>query len=230
MQKGKPAPASIPRPPEESLHENNDAKFIARVLSGIEASLGEDWVRQQFYEYTHAILLQAHDQSRLLMSKRVHDKTKKLFLGNCHRISILKQSPEYTRMPENLWLWTDPLPLDNLLVMSQLRKFQVESHLHSVETQAIFADLDTALQTEASLQALICYLPESAGGLAVLAAGLFHAEAVVRCHTVRLLQRIDAFESTKVALKLNPFLSAALQRQEKKLSDILEKHENNDSL
>merc|ERR1712146_695713 len=106
-----------PRPPEESLHESADAKFIARVMSGIEASLNEDWVRQQFYEYTHSILLQAHDQSRLLMSKRVHDKTKKFFLANCHRINLLKRSTEYTRMPENLWLWTEPLPLDNLLVM-----------------------------------------------------------------------------------------------------------------
>lgn len=61
-QKGKPY-----NPPtksvDETLHESADAKFILSVLSGIDAKLGEEWVRAQFFEYTQAIILDAHDIS-----------------------------------------------------------------------------------------------------------------------------------------------------------------------
>lgn len=61
-QKGKPYNPP-PKSPDESLHESVDSKFILSVLSGVEAKLGEEWVRSQFFEYTQAILSDAHDIS-----------------------------------------------------------------------------------------------------------------------------------------------------------------------
>ncbi|CAE7491469.1 mesA [Symbiodinium microadriaticum] len=59
-QKGKQY-TPLPRPLEDTVHESADAKFISFVLSGLEARLGEEWVKTQFYEYTHEILMQAWD-------------------------------------------------------------------------------------------------------------------------------------------------------------------------
>jgi hypothetical protein len=62
-QKGKPyTPPS--RPAEETSHEAADSRFIQSILSGIEARLGEEWVRSQFFYYTDAILSDAHEVSR----------------------------------------------------------------------------------------------------------------------------------------------------------------------
>jgi hypothetical protein len=62
-QKGKPYTPPT-RSADESSHEAADSKFIQSILSGIEAKLGEEWVRSQFFYYTDSILSDAHEISR----------------------------------------------------------------------------------------------------------------------------------------------------------------------
>jgi hypothetical protein len=62
-QKGKPYAPPV-RSPDDTSHESPDSKFIQSVLSGIDAKLGEEWVRAQFFDYTQTILSDAHDISR----------------------------------------------------------------------------------------------------------------------------------------------------------------------
>lgn len=62
-QKGKPYTPPT-RSADDTSHESPDSKFIQSILSGIEAKLGEEWVRAQFFEYTQIILSDAHEISR----------------------------------------------------------------------------------------------------------------------------------------------------------------------
>jgi hypothetical protein len=62
-QKGKPYTPPV-RSADDTSHESPDLKFIQSVLSGIEAKLGEEWVRAQFFDYTQIILSDAHEISR----------------------------------------------------------------------------------------------------------------------------------------------------------------------
>ena len=41
---------------EETAHYSVDNKFVKAVISGINALIGEDWVRQQFYDHNSCIL------------------------------------------------------------------------------------------------------------------------------------------------------------------------------
>jgi hypothetical protein len=83
-----------------------DEKFIAGVLSGIQSKLGEEWVRQQFVDYTNNILYLAQNMA-LLKSKRLSEKKRKIMEANSFRATILRKAPEFLLIPTNPWLLVD---------------------------------------------------------------------------------------------------------------------------
>ncbi|KAG5182589.1 docking domain of Afi1 for Arf3 in vesicle trafficking-domain-containing protein [Tribonema minus] len=87
--------------------------------------------------------------------------------------------------------------------------------LDDQEVKEIFRDLDTALQSEASLQVLLGLMPESKGGIFVLGCGLMHGSAEVRAHALSLHRRLNAFESTRPAIyAMNDLLAMTYMRNE----------------
>eukprot|EP01041_Mallomonas_annulata_P003594 gene3594-7141_t len=101
---------------EHTEHEALDAKFIAVLIAGLEARLGEDWVQGQFHDYTFALLLQATDGAcgfdiANLEHIKLSDTTKKVYLANVHRASILSNTSEVKNMPLHPW---DSLEGDNV--------------------------------------------------------------------------------------------------------------------
>lgn len=96
-------------------HESSDLKFITGILQAMAVAgreLGEHWVKQQFYDYTNNIVIQAMDSlysSNRLVSKklrrysfrsnvghnsiqksyRLSDRTRRQFAANAHRARIL---------------------------------------------------------------------------------------------------------------------------------------------
>ena len=204
---------------------NMDEKFIAGVLSGIHSKLGEEWVRQQFVDYTNNILYLAQNMS-LLKSRRLSEKKRKLMEANSFRASILRKSPEFLLIPTNPWLLVKAKVEEADVIDAEkgdtlkyyIFRLQNEENIHPVfEAETIFYEL-SLLTTEASVQSLLTLLPESEGGLYPIAVGLLNPNPSVRLYAVRLLESIKKFPSTCPSLEgLNSMLSSAFARMQLKI-------------
>lgn len=227
-----PSTKSTTSPPEDNSHVRMDLKFIAAVMSGISANLGEHWVRQQFYDYTMNITNLAQDTSELIASLKLDDTIKKANVQNIARASALAESIEFQMAPTHPWKKTNssnvistesPEHNENLLQIESEDKSRLWNHVRRLQSErsinresdvvAIFKDLDECLKVEEDLQALLVMLPESTGGLTALACGFYHINPLVRFHTHNLFQKIGSFVSTKPAVEsLNSFVETALRR------------------
>lgn len=213
---------------EDAPHYAVDCKFIAGVISGNGLKLGEDWVRQQFLDYTSSILHFAQDKGTLLNPMRLHDKAKKLLEASSSRIALLEALPDFKDIPMHPWVWSResdepnaPEDVDFIMLKSFVRKLQLEvGQDHSNELENSFKHLERHLRSEKTLQALLTLMPESQDGLLPLAAGVFHPDPVVKLYATIILSRVQEFASTRPAFTaLNPMIISGYERQKKKLSD-----------
>lgn len=117
---------------EEAQHFQADNKFILAVTSGINARIGEDWVRRQFHDYTMNIINYIQDKNALMIqnplipaslnpssfasnlssqagsninTNKVDDRMKKFLDSNSLRMTLLEMTTEYQSMPSHLWVW-----------------------------------------------------------------------------------------------------------------------------
>jgi len=216
---------------EGNTYVHMDDKFITAVLSGIQSKLGEEWVRQQFIDYTNNILYLAQNMS-LLKSRRLSEKKRKIMEANSFRASILRKTPEFSRIPTNPWLLVDKnrlqketTTISNIIDSEKgdtlkyyVFRLQNEENIHPIfEAETMFYEL-SKLTTEADIQALLTLLPESEGGLYPIASGLFNPNPSVRLYTVQLLESIKKYSSTSPSLEgLNLMLSSAFTRVQQKI-------------
>jgi len=102
---GKPAARHLSY--EDMPHYNLDNKFAKAVLSGINALIGEDWVRQQFYDHTSSILHLALDldQNILQHNHKLNAVQRKFAEQNAARVKIIRQSAEFVEIPAHPWVW-----------------------------------------------------------------------------------------------------------------------------
>jgi len=216
---------------EGNTYINMDEKFIAGVLSGIQSKLGEEWVRQQFIDYTNNILYLAQNIS-LLKSRRLNEKKRKVLEANSFRANILRKNPEFLQTPSNPWILIDKNKIqDNNkdekdiidcekgdTLKYYIFRLQNEENIHpKYEAEKMYFEL-SRLKSEADIQALLTLLPESDGGLYPIAVGLFNPNPSVRLYTIQLLESIKKFPSTAPSLDgLNFMLLSALKNVESKM-------------
>ena len=215
----------------EEEEGNMDEKFITGVLSGIQSKLGEEWVRQQFIDYTNNILYLAQNIS-LLKSRRLNEKKRKVLEANSFRANILRKNPEFLQAPSNPWILIDKNKIqDNNkdekdiidcekgdTLKYYIFRLQNEENIHpKYEAEKMYFEL-SRLKSEADIQALLTLLPESDGGLYPIAVGLFNPNPSVRLYTIQLLESIKKFPSTSPSLDgLNFMLLSALKNVESKM-------------
>ena len=216
---------------EGNTYINMDEKFITSVLSGIQSKLGEEWVRQQFIDYTNNILYLAQNIS-LLKSRRLNEKKRKVLEANSFRANILRKNPEFLQAPSNPWILIDKNKIqDNNkdekdiidcekgdTLKYYIFRLQNEENIHpKYEAEKMYFEL-SRLKSEADIQALLTLLPESDGGLYPIAVGLFNPNPLVRLYTIQLLESIKKFPSTSPSLDgLNFMLLSALKNVESKM-------------
>merc|ERR1712000_623124 len=141
--------------------------------------------------------------------------------ANSHRVNILRNESEFKALPGNPWTWcssdggeSDSEKVDGEVLLSQLRRLQIEQDLDDMEVEAIFSLLDRGLVSEISLQCALYLLPVSQGSIQTIACGLLHRNSRVRNYTVRILKRFEKYPSTAPAFTaLNTFYKSALTRQ-----------------
>eukprot|EP01038_Epipyxis_sp_PR26KG_P009787 gene9787-13167_t len=114
---------------EDQPHYNVDNKFIVSVISGINVRLNEDWVRQQFYDYTHAILNHAQDLITAnpiatataitntnitgngfignLNESAMEESILKGIQANITRINLIMETKEFKDLPLHPWVWVN---------------------------------------------------------------------------------------------------------------------------
>lgn len=88
---------------DDNSHVRLDQKFINAVIAGINANLSENWVRQQFYDYTMNILNLARDSKSLSSSLRLDESVRKMNSRNMVRASILSENPEFSSLYLKPW-------------------------------------------------------------------------------------------------------------------------------
>jgi hypothetical protein len=231
LMSGNTASGGIAQAAEELLHITQDQKFYQTVWSGVQARIGEEWVRQQFLDYTTSIFMNTLDKGLFLNSAKLGERIKRTLDANIPRMAQLDACTEFQQMPSNLWAWTQSvdnkslsageIESNGLILKTYIRKLKYETGLDSKqETEVFFDFLEKHLVSESSLQALLVMLPESQGGIMTIAAGLFSSLPTVRLSTVQILHRMNEFASTRPALKsLDTFMRNAMERQTKKWKD-----------
>lgn len=320
-----PSRANLTANEEKQLHIAVDTRFIQGVVSGINALFGEEWVRQQFADYTGNLLTFIQDKNMLLHMSRLDDRTRHVAEANLQRLTILEGSSEFKDLPKHPWVWdkqstdassvsvanpaaaavtvattssgsntapaspernrsTTPVPPagDGIATSSiasaavppvppgplppmgnrsrntsssslpvsansstssmtqvgppsvsllsaasmfnplslktkllRLRLDQSVTFTREMETHLLMAE--KYLVSEVAMQGLVILFPESQGGLTPFAAGMFHASPIIRYCTLKLLNRIRVYPSTKAAFEgMNTFVLAGHQRLQEK--------------
>lgn len=184
------------------------------------------------------MILQANDEFHLnhFNERRMDSEICARYDANKYRVRLLKQSSEFLAMPSNPWVWSEDTPsivaavaqvelertctnsdlnyIDGDTLLSQLTRLQVETDMDDTDVAAIYSILNRGMQTEPSFQVLLSLLPESRHGLHPITSGLFHPSPSVRKHSVRLLQRMEMYFSTRPAFtNMNKFIKHAFERQ-----------------
>lgn len=110
--------------------------------------------------------------------------------------------------------------ISSLVLESTLRS-QVRRLFYSVppihphtEAPQIFHNVLKVLQSEDSVQALLCLLPQYLGGLDTIGMGLLHPNPSVRLSSVGIMEKVEEYSSTRIAVKcMNGALQVALKKQ-----------------
>lgn len=218
MQKGKANPASPSNAADAAL-ENMDSKFIARVICGVNAHFGEEWVRLQFHEYTAAFLQEAMDlkyNKGLQGFEKYPEKYQKKYDIRYLRVAKMAASDTFRNVPLHPWSWLtegdNPFPIDGVRIRRDIRRLTVEVDLPGDIVLSTFEYLDRTMVSEKALQALLVLLSDNTGGGTALTVGLFHPYSTVRDRVMRILLKLKSFESTSYFFEdLNPFYLIAFQ-------------------
>jgi hypothetical protein len=88
------------------------------------------------------------------------------------------------------------------------------------EVEDILKIVLSSMKTEASVQAMLVLIPDSYGGLHVIANGLYSPSPYIRSLTVNILIKVESYPSTKPAFDaLNNMTIAAFNRVLSKMKD-----------
>lgn len=92
---------------EDMPHYQVDNRFVKGVISGINALIGEEWVRQQFTDHSSSILHLALDQDQNIIQNphKLSDKVRKFAEANAARVKLIRQSTEFAEVPPHPWVW-----------------------------------------------------------------------------------------------------------------------------
>lgn len=218
QQKGKPYNLQ-PTTPAEVAIENMDSKFVARVISGSLANFGEQWIRLQFHEYTSSFVQEAMDlnfNKGLQGFEKYSEKYQKKYDIRYIRIAKLAASDNFKNIPMHPWSWLadneNGVPVDGNRVRRDIRRLTVEVELPGDIVLSSLDYLDHTMICEKALQALICMLSDSAGGLTALSVAIFHPYSKVRDRVASIFRKLKSFESTAYVFDdLNPFFMIAFQ-------------------
>ena len=195
--------------------ESSDREFVQGVLEGLQAGFTEDWVRAQFEDYTSRNIVDIAFSEAVF---RDPDTQSRQIAINNKRITKWAATTSYKQLEE---MRKDPTKFTPAFRVTQakcdLRRYIRELTLGNITdsgiVEQIYSDFVSLLRTEDELQEFLSYLPDSRGGLHLVAQGLLHESMSVQRNTVMLLEKMEQFESTKSAVSdLNLFLMTAYNR------------------
>ncbi len=190
------------------LSPQEDEAFSTKLMAGINAGMGEQWVRSMLFDYTSSLFELA------INTIEIPDKVSKRAQANDWRLKRLRITHPATLLcTQDPWRHVNER--DGDLGGSNLRYYlswlKSDVMMDSEEVLAVFGALESRLQSEPSLQVLIGLLPESQGGLIPLCNGLLHGDMKVRKLALKLMERLNTFHSTQPAvLAVNLFFTMAM--------------------
>lgn len=179
-----------------------DAAFLSRVLAGHAAGLGEDWVRRQFHDHTQRILDLAVDTKidlDLDDPTPAHAKFTAAYTSAARRVGAGPCFVGHAAIDPFTVLGGDacvPDTVDGAALRHAVRRASTQVGGATAEDLELLAD---GVATEAAAQVLCVLLPESRGGLEVLALGAVSPDRAARAATRRLMDTVRSFDSTRPA-------------------------------
>ncbi len=177
-------------------------------MAGINAGMNEQWVRSMLFDYTSSLFELA------VNAIEIPDKVSDRVRTNGWRLKGLRATHPATLLSAQD-PWRHMNQKDGNIGGSNLRYYlswlRSEVIMDDEEVLAVFEAFENRLQSEASLQVLLGLLPESQGGLVPLCNGLLHGDKRVRKVTLKLMERLTTFDSTRPAvLAVNLFFTMAM--------------------
>jgi hypothetical protein len=194
------------QPYSQQPHYGSDMTFVRRLLQAIEANaMGEEEVRQQFYDYTQYIADLALAKGFLQNSSR---RVQKMLNDHSARIEKWEQSQVYVLSQSTLTGKYEESPsLAIRQLLTRLRVGMLDNSLDDQEAKKLYFEVDTLLCTDKDCMELLATLPNQ-GDLRCFTWGLFRQSKSLQDCTMSILLKLEENEVGKVLL-------AALSEEER---------------
>mmetsp|Transcript_24426 Transcript_24426/g.34241 ORF Transcript_24426/g.34241 Transcript_24426/m.34241 type:complete len:672 (+) Transcript_24426:134-2149(+) len=201
-------------PPEKYASYDNDLMF--QVNASVQSHFGEDTVRSLFQNYTQHLLDMVFDEEEW-----PDEQAKQAELeANKTRLEAWKKTLTYQTYEQDRKLRRELSKIKDPAVPRYIRKLRICKHIPEPEMIQIYQTFVDSIKTEEQLMEFISYLPESNGGLHIVAVSLFHSSEKVRAATARLFRRLDRIQTGIGFINnLNVFLLIEYERTSKLLKD-----------
>ncbi|CAM9544185.1 unnamed protein product [Ascophyllum nodosum] len=212
---------------KDVLQYLGDSMLATKLVAGVKAGKEEEWVRCECRDYTQGLLNLVLDREAGLTALLTSVSIVKLLDANEGRLRRLKAVAEITKQDADPWIRCRGIgggdgPAaggQGMRLRNCIRRFQLEKHMSESHVKKTFDLLCENLRSEAELQVLLGLLPESKGGVGVLALGLLSKNKSIRKSAATLFTRLESFDSTRPAVGcMNDFFKLALKRQIQDLS------------
>ena len=182
-------------PYSQQSHYSSDLTFIRRLLHSIEAnSMGEEEIRQQFYDYTQYIADLALARTFLQSGSR---RVQKMLSDHASRIEKWEQSQVYLLTQGALNEESPSAAIRQLL--TRLRVGMLDNSLDDSEAKKLYFEVDTLLCTDKDCMELLSMLPNQ-GDLRCFTWGLFRTSRSLQDCAMSILLKLEENEVGKVLI------------------------------
>jgi hypothetical protein len=201
IDKGKSKKGLLP-----TLKISMDSKFIARVISGVEAHMSELWLREQFNFHCNRLYDIASSKAEYF---DVNQK-KSALMENRQRVMIWKTTSMYKQHQHRVV--KTPGNEVGVDIRQHIRKLTTLSQMEQKDLLRAFDEILRVLKTDEDCKQFLYFL----GDLDPIAVLLLYNSSQIQDRAFALLLKLEAFTFTKPAFDaMNSFLKSTLQRQRK---------------
>jgi hypothetical protein len=177
-------------PPEE-LPTTLDSEFISKVRSKIAMLFNDETIRSMFRDYTqHIVDIALGIEEFSKDNQRVNEtRQNKYRTTHLQKQQFFKEYEVFFKVEQiQSYFGKSYREMRRNIRLLQVKKLSLK------EVKRIYRDLSGLVKSKESLMELLSLLPESQGGLAPIAMGIFHESDSIKKVTVDLLSGLDKFE------------------------------------
>eukprot|EP00455_Lapot_gusevi_P001772 TRINITY_DN10680_c0_g1_i3.p1 TRINITY_DN10680_c0_g1~~TRINITY_DN10680_c0_g1_i3.p1 ORF type:complete len:458 (-),score=111.90 TRINITY_DN10680_c0_g1_i3:124-1497(-) len=224
-------PPVSPADPAQLLKimQQNDADFVAEVMSGIDMHYSEEWVRCMFRDYTQHLIWMCCAEEEFVDDAAMVAQME----SNASRLSACSRTRAFAAfsVEHQNQVRNSPFgPAAHALLRKQARTLQVR-RVTDEEISVTIRNFLDHIHTAPQIREFLTFFPDSQRGLMPIAMSILHADLSIRLATCRLLHLIQQHpDGERFVNNLNYFLLLSYQRSCRELLGIEDNEEEEKSV